>query len=245
MYALTGYPLGHSFSEKYFTEKFKREHIEDHYDLLPARNIAEVETILRHTDNLKGLNVTIPYKEAVMALLDDVSQEARSIGAVNCIKISYQKEGGSFAVGYNTDWKGFLLSLSPLLTADVTKAIILGSGGASKAVVYALKKVRISPVVVSRNRDKGDIVYEDINEAIINECLLIVNTTPLGMAPDTESCPPIPYQFIGKHHICYDLVYNPETTKFMQLCARQGAKVKNGLEMLHRQAELGWEIWNS
>lgn len=246
MYALTGYPLGHSFSEKYFTEKFRRENIDESYSLLAAKSIEEVERILRHTEGLKGLNVTIPYKEAVMELLDEVSEEAREIGAVNCIKITYDnKEGNPFTVGYNTDWKGFLRSLSPLLRDDVKKALVLGSGGASKAVVYALRKSGIDPIVVSRSPGKGDMTYSQLSEDTIRDSLLIVNTTPLGMYPDIESFPPIPYECVGENHICYDLVYNPEVTAFMKLCAARGAKVKNGLEMLYGQAEIGWEIWNS
>lgn len=245
MYALTGYPLGHSFSQRYFTERFRNESIEAEYCLFPAPSIEDVKRILNDNSSLQGLNITIPYKEDIISLLSDLNEDAKRIGAVNCVKfIRGTKEEKPYTIGYNTDWRGFSLSLSPYISALGDRALVLGSGGASKAVCYALEKLQITPTVVSRNPKNGQLGYDELTKEIIESNCLIVNTTPLGMYPDIEKYPPIPYQFITKNHLCYDLIYNPDITRFMNLAQQQGAKVKNGLEMLYRQADLSWEIWN-
>ena len=247
MYGLIGYPLGHSFSARYFGEKFSSEGIDNSYHLFPIPTIGELDQVIRAHRDLQGLNVTIPYKEQVIPLLDNISEDASEIKAVNVIKITNNSEGGKPVLsGYNTDWKGFSLSLSPLLEGrEIRSALVLGTGGASKAVGYALRKLGITPHFVSRNGRAEIYSYEDLDEDLITRNLLIVNTTPLGMSPNDDTYPPIPYQFITSRHICYDLVYNPQTTEFMRRASDQGAVVKNGLEMLYRQAELSWEIWNA
>lgn len=245
MYGLIGYPLGHSFSAQYFTEKFLREGLDECYKLFPIKDINSLSELVDGNKTLNGLNVTIPYKQAVIPFLDKISGDASEIGAVNVIRISRSgSAAGTHLSGYNTDWKGFIESLEPMLHQHVKKALILGSGGASKAVVYGLKKRGIMPLVVSRSKNNGDITYDDIDKTIMSEHLLIVNTTPLGMFPETETYPDIPYHLLTSDHICYDLIYNPEQTEFMRKSAVMGAEVKNGLEMLHIQAELSWKIWN-
>lgn len=245
MYGLIGYPLGHSFSAKYFTEKFSMEHIENSYRLFPLSSINEFEKLLISQPTLEGLNVTIPYKEKVIPYLDTVSPDATAIGAVNVIKISHDKTGRiAHLSGYNTDWMGFSLSLIPLLTQNIRSALVLGTGGASKAVVYALEKLGISVQLVSRTKKEGCITYSEITKDIIASHLLIVNTTPLGTFPDIYTYPDIPYDYLTDKHLCYDLVYNPAVTEFLSKSMKYKAKVKNGLEMLHKQAELSWKIWN-
>lgn len=246
MYGLIGYPLGHSFSAQYFTEKFLREGLDECYKLFPIKDINSLSELVDCNKTLNGLNVTIPYKQAVIPFLDNISDDASEIGAVNVIRISRSESAErEFLSGYNTDWKGFIESLDSMLHPDVKKALILGSGGASKAVVYGLKKRGIRSLIVSRTKNNGDITYDDIDKTIMSEHLLIVNTTPLGMFPKTEACPDIPYHLLTSNHICYDLIYNPEQTEFMRKSAAMGAEVKNGLEMLHIQAELSWKIWNA
>lgn len=245
MYGLIGYPLGHSFSAQYFTEKFLREGLDECYKLFPIKDINSLSELVDGNKTLNGLNVTLPYKQAVIPFLDKISGDASEIGAVNVIRISRcENAAGTHLSGYNTDWKGFIESLEPMLHPHVKKALILGSGGASKAVVYGLKKRGIKPLIVSRSKNSGDMTYDDIDKTIMSEHLLIVNTTPLGMFPETEAYPDIPYNFLRPDHICYDLIYNPEQTEFMRKSAAMGAEVKNGLEMLHIQAELSWKIWN-
>lgn len=246
MYGLIGYPLGHSFSAKYFNEKFEREEIDNSYRLFPLQTIDELGKLLESYPSLQGLNITIPYKEKVIPFLNDISPDTKAIGAVNVIKINNANQGGiPILSGYNTDWKGFSLSMIPLLNKYVKSALVLGTGGASKAVCYALEQLGITPHLVSRSPSSGEYTYKDLNGDIIKDNLLIVNTTPLGMSPNVDSCPVIPYHYLTDRHICYDLVYNPEETEFMKRSAQYGATVKNGLEMLHRQAELSWEIWNA
>lgn len=242
-YGLVGFPLGHSFSEKYFMEKFEREGIDAKYSLFPIKDILSLPSLLSNEENLKGLNVTIPYKESVMTLLDEVSEDAREIGAVNVIKVS-NKNGKNFLKGFNSDYVGFAESLRPLLREDIKNALVLGTGGASKAVSYALRGLGIIPTLVSRHPKVGELSYDDLNPEIMSKNLLIVNTTPLGMYPNVDSCAPIPYHLLTPLHVCYDLVYNPEVTEFMHRAEERGATVKNGLEMLYRQAERAWEIWN-
>lgn len=247
MYGLIGYPLGHSFSAKYFAEKFKRENIDESYELFPIHKIEDMELLLRKNCSLKGFNVTIPYKRSIFGFLDEVSEDARNIGAVNVVRID-RNECADIPrlVGYNTDWSGFSESLLPLINDTIRNALILGTGGASAAVAYALSRLGIKYTFVSRTKkiEFESITYNDIDEKKMKDNLLIINTTPLGMYPETSSCPDIPYNLLTEHHLCYDLVYNPEVTEFMKRSSKFGARVKNGLEMLHIQAELSWKIWN-
>ncbi|MDE6298119.1 MAG: shikimate dehydrogenase, partial [Muribaculaceae bacterium] len=242
MYGLIGYPLGHSFSASFFNEKFKKESIDESYSLFPLESIEELPSLLKGHEDLKGLNVTIPYKQKVIDYLDDISDEAKKIGAVNVVKITSEK-GKLFLKGHNSDAIGFRNSLLPLLRDDVKKALVLGSGGASKAVIYVLKELGIEVTEVSRHKRDDNITYDELTGEVMASHLLIVNTTPLGMWPKIEEAPKIPYQFVTPSHILYDLVYNPETTEFMRRGLLNGARVKNGLEMLHGQAIAAWEIW--
>ena len=243
-FGLIGFPLGHSFSKRYFTDKFKSQNIEAHYELYPLAEISLLSELLDKVENLCGLNVTIPYKQDVFSFLNDIDESAKEIGAVNTIKIS-NIGGVKNLKGFNTDYIGFTETLLPLLRPDIKKGLVLGTGGASKAVVYALKSLGITPTLVSRISGKGILSYSELTPEIMEDNLLIVNTTPLGMYPNVETAPEIPYSLLGPNHICYDLVYNPELTTFMRKSMEQGATVKNGLDMLYGQAEAAWEIWNS
>jgi len=256
-FGLIGFPLGHSFSKKYFTEKFEREGLQDYkYELFPLENISDVQELITNNPDLCGLNVTIPHKIGIMYYLDKVTPEAKAIDAVNCIKIINQKPVESFFTGeftsmkvrlegYNTDAYGFEASLKPLLKKHHTKALVLGSGGASRAVAYVLAKLDIDYRIVSRKASRKQIKYSQIDNSMINEYTVIINTTPLGMSPNIESCPDIPYNLLTERHLLYDLIYNPAETEFMKRGKEKGATVKNGEEMLHLQAEKAWEIWNS
>lgn len=237
-YGLVGYPLTHSFSKGYFDEKFKNLGLDSVYYSLYS--LASVENLcdLAAAQSLNGFNVTIPYKQAVISYMDDMSPEAKAIGAVNCVKVD-----GSRWTGYNTDYNAFKQSLESFLPGRlVDRALVLGTGGSSKAVQYALHQIGIKFSVVSRS---GELNYGNLEASHIHEAQLIVNTTPLGMYPGVESCPEIPFMAVTAQHFAFDLVYNPAETLFLQHCRQQGAKTKNGLEMLHLQADLSWEIWNS
>lgn len=244
VYGLIGLTVSHSFSKAYFDEKFFREGLRDHrYELFPLKNIEEIETLFKETKGLKGLNVTIPYKESVMKYLDEIYPVAKFIGAVNVIKIANGKR-----IGFNTDSDAFYETLSHWLPKDKTyQALILGTGGSSKAVQKALKKMSIDFKLVSRDKKHGDYDYEDLkkNPKIITDSKLIINTTPLGMHPNTDAMPAVDLDHITKDHYVYDLIYNPARTQFLQKAEMHGATIKNGLEMLHVQAEKSWEIWNS
>lgn len=242
-YGLIGKKIGHSLSAAYFNEKFKIEGIDAQYSLFPLATISEFSELIENTPNLKGLNVTIPYKQEVMPMLDEISDEAKGIGAVNVIKVSYNS-GKPYLKGYNSDCIGFKNSLLPLLKTDMKKALILGTGGASKAVNYILKNLGLEVTFVSRSPQQGQLSYSGLTEEIIADNLLIVNTTPLGMFPNTETYAPIPYHYLTRKHLCYDLVYNPEETEFMKRSRAQGATVKNGMEMWLGQAIASWEFWN-
>lgn len=256
-FGLIGYPLGHSFSKKYFTEKFEREGLVDYvYESYPMENVSDVQQLIKSNPELCGLNITIPHKIGIMYYLDKITPEAKAIDAVNCIKIIKQKPVESFFTGeitsmkarlegYNTDAYGFEMSLKPLLKKHHNKALILGSGGASRAVAYVLSKLNIDYKIVSRKSVRKQITYAQITKSMLVEYNLIINTTPLGMSPNIEDCPEIPYEFLTSKHLLYDLIYNPEVTEFMKRGADKGATVKNGEEMLHLQAEKAWEIWNS
>lgn len=241
-YALVGHPLGHSFSARWFNDKFEREGLDARYVNLDLEDIGELPHAIEEIGNLRGVNVTIPYKRSVIGLLSRVSAEAEAIGAVNCVRV---EEDGSLS-GFNTDWIGFRESLKHLLPPGFNSgALILGTGGASAAVAYALESLGIEYVRVSRTSVLGILTYEELTEEILREHLLIINTTSLGTYPSVETCPALPYQFLGESHICHDLVYNPAFTEFMRRSAQRGAKVKNGLEMLRLQAEAAWQIWNT
>jgi shikimate dehydrogenase len=240
LYGLIGYRLEHSFSKQYFNQKFERENIANsYYDLFELETITEFSNLLQEKPTLKGLNVTIPYKEQIMPFLDEIDSKAKQIGSVNVIKIN--SEGKT--KGFNSDYYGFYTSLKSILEGNRPDALILGTGGASKAVKLALKDLGIDFKLVSRDAKKGDLTYDELTNSVIKSHELLINTTPLGTFPTTQNCPDLTYQAIGAKHILYDLVYNPEITLFMQKGLAQGAKVKNGLEMLHLQAEKAWEIF--
>lgn len=243
LYGLIGYPLSHSFSKKYFKEKFEKESIPDSfYELFPLESINELPELIAGLPNLRGLNVTIPYKQAVIPFLNEIDEEAAAVGAVNTIQI---RDGQ--LKGFNTDVYGFEVSLREFLKnapKPIKKALILGTGGAAKATAFVLKKMDIDYLLVSRTSTKGDIDYKNIDEKILSDHLLIVNTTPLGMYPSIDTFPDISYHYLTETHYLYDLVYNPEVTSFMRQGAERGAKSHNGLKMLYLQAEKAWEIWN-
>lgn len=243
IYGLIGHPLGHSFSKTFFNDKFEKESLDADYQNFDLNDINEIAEILNDT-RIHGLNVTIPYKQSVFPFLSEINDAAHKIGAVNVIKFERQ-HGNTKTIGHNTDVIGFSKSLIPLLANNHKRALILGTGGASKAVSYALKKLGIHYKFVSRHKAEGIYTYNDLNEQIIKEHTIIINTTPLGMYPNVDNCPNIPYEFITTNHICFDLVYNPLETKFLSLSKRNGATIKNGLEMLHIQAIEAWKIWNS
>jgi shikimate dehydrogenase len=238
-YGLIGYPLTHSFSKGYFAEKFKKEGIENAvYDTYPLEKINDFIPLLRNNPSLVGLNVTIPYKEAVIPYLDELSAEAKIIGAVNTIKIINGKK-----IGFNSDVVGFEESLLKHLKPIHNNALVLGTGGAAKAVWFVLEKLNIPYIKVSRTANENAIAYKDVSEDLIKNHLLIINTTPLGMSPNLETKPEIPYQALTRNHFLYDLVYNPPTTQFLEMGQKMGATIQNGLPMLHGQAERSWEIW--
>lgn len=238
LYGIIGYPLTHSFSPAYFRRKFAEQHIEAAFEAFEVIAADELLNLVKTYPQLRGLSVTIPHKEAVIPLLDEVDGTAWEIGAVNCIAI---KEG--IAKGYNTDVIGFEQSLAPLLEPGHTHALILGTGGASKAVAYVLKQLGISYEFVSRGSHKGVHAYGSLTADAIASHKLIVNTTPLGMYPNMDDMPPIPYEGVGSGHLLYDLIYNPEQTKFLAMGRQHGAAVKNGFGMLELQAEASWRIW--
>ena len=242
MYGLIGFPLAHSFSKKYFTEKFEKEGITDTvFYNFPLTSIIEFPQLLKTNSTLKGLNVTIPYKEQVLKYVTILSEEVIQIGAANCIKIRDNE-----LKAYNTDVIGFEKSFVKKLSAENSKALILGSGGSSKAVQYVLKKLGIDFLIVSRIMDnkEGLIEYKHISKEILNDFTVIINCTPLGMLPDESSFPDIPYSLLTSKHYLFDLVYNPAKTQFLKKGEVQGATIENGYEMLILQAEESWKIWN-
>ena len=242
-YGLIGYPLGHSFSKNYFNEKFENENIDAQYINFEIPNIENLVEVLDLNPELKGLNVTIPYKEKVISYLDYISPEARAIGAVNVLRVSH-KGKDTILRGYNSDAIGFTKSIEPLLERFHKKALILGTGGASKAINYGLKSLGLETVFVSRFKRPGTIQYEDVTPDVVKEYNVIVNCTPVGMYPNVEQCPKLPYEAMDQHTLLYDLIYNPDETLFMHNGSEHGATVKNGLEMLLLQAFASWEFWN-
>ncbi len=243
-YGLIGYPLTHSFSKKYFTEKFETENIKSTYQNFEIDTIEKFPEVVKGNPEVIGLNVTIPYKEQVISYLDELNDSARQIGAVNTVKIS-RTSSGIHLKGFNTDTYGFENSISPLLKEHHTKALILGTGGASKALKFVLKKLGIQYISASIEELKeNEIKYNDIDAEMMADRLLIINATPLGTYPKVDSCPDIPYSFITEKHLLFDLVYNPEETLFLRKGKEKGAAVKNGYEMLLLQAIRSYEIWN-
>ena len=244
LYGVVGHPLSHSFSANFFKEKFKLENIDADYLNFDISSISHFTSLIDRFPEIEGLNVTIPYKEKVIDFLDCLDPEAEKIGAVNVVKIIKENDS-KILKGYNSDIVGFSESIKSLLKDNHTKALILGTGGASKAVFYSLEKLGIKCTYVSReqNLEKGILSYKDLTQAIFNEYSVIVNTTPLGMYPNIESYPDIPYQYINHNFLCYDLVYNPEETAFLRLSREKGAVIKNGYDMLVLQALAAWEIW--
>lgn len=238
LYGIIGYPLGHSFSPAYFKEKFSKEHIPAAYLPFPIRKIQDFPGLISAHPALRGLNVTLPYKKAILPYLDALDDSAQATGAVNCILIR-----DKLKKGYNTDTCGFQKSLEPLLQAHHRRALVLGTGGASLAVGHVLQKLRIPYDTVSRKPAEGHLTYRQITPELIEDYPLIVQTTPLGMYPDTDTCPDIPYEALGSRHLLYDLVYHPQETRFLKKGKAAGAAVKNGLEMLYLQAEASWQIW--
>jgi shikimate dehydrogenase len=245
-YGLIGYPLGHSFSRKFFTEKFVREQKEEQYVNFEIFPIDGVIDIVLSQEDLAGLNVTIPYKTRIIPFLDELDHISQAVGAVNTIRIERSAKGRVYLKGFNTDVAGFTESLKPLLKAHHRKALVLGTGGASRAVKYALGEMGITSLMVSRSEIAENIVsYSHLTAGIISEYKLIINTTPLGTFPDREKLPLIPYGFLTGDHLLYDLVYNPPQTRFMEEGLKRGATVKNGYEMLELQALKAYEIWNT
>ena len=242
-YGLIGYPLKHSFSIGYFNEKFKSEGIDAEYVNFEIPTITDLPGIIQENPNLKGFNVTIPYKEKVIPYLNEIDKDATAIGAINVVKVIRQKNKYKL-IGYNSDIIGFTRSIEPLLQEHHKKALILGTGGASKAVFHGLKKLGIEGSYVSRTPKPGMLSYEELTPAIMEEYKVIVNCTPVGMYPKVDCCPDIPYECLTPNHLLYDLLYNPDNTLFMKKGTAQGAVTKNGLEMLLLQAFAGWEFWN-
>lgn len=241
VYGIIGYPLGHSFSQKYFTEKFATEGINDcSYKIFAIKSVDGLKDVLIQNPDLNGFNITIPHKQSILSLLDDTTKLPQNLNACNCVKIVNEK-----FIGFNTDVIGFEETLLSELKSHHTKALILGNGGAAEAVKFVLNKLNIAFKIVSRKLHGGsDLTYADITERIIGDNLLIINTTPLGTFPDVEECPAIPYQYLTAQHFLYDLVYNPPKTLFLKKGEEYGAAIKNGYDMLVIQAEESWRIWN-
>ena len=243
-YGIIGFPLGHSFSRGFFTEKFRREGIEAEYLNFPIEDVGELQKILEQHPDLRGLNVTLPHKQAVIPLLDAIDEKAKAIKAVNVIRVRWQ-EGRPRLKGFNSDVIGFTRSIRPLLKPHHRKALVLGTGGASRAIRAGLESLGLEWRYVSRTPHEGRFTYDDLTADVIHEYPVIVNCSPVGMFPHVDERPAIPYETLTRENLLFDLVYNPEETQFMRCGAARGAAVKNGLEMLHIQAIASWEFWNS
>lgn len=242
IYGLIGFPLGHSFSQRYFNDKFEREGIDARYLNFEIKDIESLPSFLTQTNGLHGFNVTIPHKQAIIPYLSYLEGDAAKIGAVNVVKVLID----GTLIGYNSDVYGFIESLKPLLAKGRhSHALVLGVGGAARAVCFGLEKLGLKVDRVSRRKEAGEMTYKEVSSDTIRRHTVIVNTTPLGMHPNQETCPDIPYEAVTADHVCFDLVYNPLDTLFMKRCAAQGATVSNGLKMLHLQADRAWQIWNS
>ncbi|MDH8701146.1 shikimate dehydrogenase [Dysgonomonadaceae bacterium PH5-43] len=243
IYGLIGYPLGHSFSRNFFNDKFEAEGIDAEYVNFEIPSIDEFKSVVKNNPALKGLNVTIPYKEQVIPFLDSITNNAKLIGAVNVVVFERSKNKVKL-VGHNSDIIGFKNSIEPMLKPHHKKALILGTGGSAKAVYYGLQQLGVEAVCVSRTKSSGnEITYADLLPEVIEERTVIVNCTPVGMWPNVDDCPNIPYHYLTENHLLYDLLYNPDETMFMKQGKRYGAETKNGLEMLILQAFASWEAW--
>lgn len=240
LYGLIGYPLTHTFSPSYFAQKFAQLGIAAQYDVFPISHIELFPDLLKQHPSLKGLNVTIPYKELIFPYLDEVDAVAQQIGAVNCVHLQ-----NGHTKGYNTDVIGFEQSLTPLLQPHMKQALILGTGGASKAVAYALQRLGIGYRLVSRKAHTAGITYDDVTADLIQQHHLIINCTPVGMYPNVDACVQLPFEGITNRHLVYDLIYNPSTTQLLQHALQRGASIKNGYEMLVLQAEAAWQLWQA
>lgn len=238
-FGLIGNPVAHSFSEKFFTEKFEKENINAIYKTFKLSDITEFQNLINKEKDLQGLNVTIPFKEKIFPFLDEIEEQAKKIGAVNTIKFKGKKR-----IGFNTDVFGFMKSLFPLLEDHHDRALILGTGGASKAVRHALRSLGVERTMVSRNPKEGQLSYDGINEKIMADHHLIINCTPLGSYPNIKESPDIPYKDLSEEHLLYDLTYNPPLTQFLAKGQKQGCEIFNGHKMLEFQAQRSWEIWN-
>lgn len=240
-FGLVGKTLGYSFSKHYFEEKFQREGLNHTFENFELPEIEAIQGVFS-IPNLIGFSVTIPYKEQIIPFLDSLSEEARVIGAVNCVHLSADGK----KTGYNTDAFGFHQMIKPFLTNEHERAIILGTGGASKAVAYVLKNIGLDVLWISRNpKNEKEFPYEAINEHMLRACKVVVNCTPVGTFPNVDDCVPFPFEFLTEPHLCIDLIYNPEETKFLKESRERGATTLNGLSMLKEQANKAWEIWNS
>jgi shikimate dehydrogenase len=241
---LIGYPVGHSFSKIFFSEKFTKENLPDWaYELYPLEKIERLKSFLSEEPDLVGFNVTVPYKVSVVNYLDEIDPLALLIGSVNTVCIIDEGKGRKLK-GYNTDAYGFEKSFSKLIAPGENRALVLGTGGSSRAVKYVLRESGIPYTSVSRKSHDNRICYEDVTESTLKSHNIIINTTPVGMFPNVDAAPPLPYEFINKTHLLFDLIYNPEETLFLKLGREQGARTKNGLEMLRLQSDKCWEIWN-
>lgn len=245
LYGLIGFPLRHSFSIDYFNAKFDAEGLSACYVNFEIEDVGDLMEVIAEYPNLNGLNVTAPYKEQVIPYMNDLDESARAVGAVNVIKfVRGVKDNDLQLVGYNSDVTGFGMTMQPLLSPTRQAALVLGSGGAAKAVATALEKLGVKVDIVSRRKSATTLTYEELTKQMVHDHKIIVNATPVGMFPHVEECPDIPYRFLTPDHLCYDLIYNPNETKFMRLSREHGAQVKNGLEMLLLQAFKSYEIWN-
>ena len=244
-FGIIGYPLGHSFSAAYFNEKFEAEGIDAVYLKFPIPRIEDFTEVIASNPELCGLNVTIPYKEKVIPYLDELDKNTAHIGAVNVIEVQHLPKGKTRLVGHNSDIVGFMNSIEPLLQPHHTKALVLGTGGASKAVFHGLQNLGVEPQLVSRRKKSDEVLtYAELTPEVMDAYKVVVNTTPLGMSPNVDTCADIPYDLLTPQHLVYDVVYNPEQTLFLKKAAAQGAVTKNGLEMLLLQAIAAWEFWN-
>ena len=239
-YGLIGKNINYSFSKKYFNDKFLKENITNcSYENYDLQSIKDFKNIIKD-DAIKGLNVTIPYKEEIIELVNKIDPIAKKIGAINTIKI-HDKD---IIEGYNTDYIGFVMSLKNIIS-DQKKALVLGTGGASKAIIFGLNSIGVKSTIVSRDKREGVISYSELSKKVIEENTIIINCTPLGTFPEVQECPKIPFEFLSSNHICYDLIYNPEKTKFLLESEKMGATIINGKKMLENQANESWKIWNS
>ena len=244
LFGLLGFPLGHSFSKAYFTKKFKAEKIDAEFVNFASNNIEQTLQVIKTTPSLKGFAVTIPYKEKIIPYLDHISEEAKEIGAVNSVKVEHTRSG-SILTGYNTDILGFKESLLRFIQTPPTQALLLGTGGASKAVRHVLVSLGIEVFTVSRTpHSPSEISYDQV-ACFLPNTPLIINATPVGMWPHVTDCPDIPYHLLTPNHYLFDLIYNPEITEFMYRGQQQGAQIKNGLQMLYLQADHSWKLWNT